>query len=226
MVNGPRKCHPDRSVTLSFDCLEGRALMSGGVHAGSAASASPQASDAPPMLVESHLLRHQNTVTGLVMTFSEPMDPVTVQNLSNYQVFPQASAAGHGAVTAAIYSPAHDSATLLLARPMTIGARKETAAGPDMFVVQGPSGPPGSYVSGITDTSGRPLDSTGDGQSDGRLLAYFKAQGSSPNPLSIAGQKAEKAQGAAVTEHLRYPYGRSVFGKVANFWKSFAQGGP
>jgi hypothetical protein len=187
------------------------------------------------MLLESHLLRHQDTVRGLVMTFSKPMDPVTAQDLSNYEVFPQFAAVGHGAitaigrpapVTAAVYDPTHDSVTLILSPPLTIRPRRGTAAGSDVFVVQGPSNPPNLYVSGITDSSGQALDSNGDGQPDGRLLAYFKAQGSSPNPLSIAGQKAQKAQLAAMLGHLRYPYGNTVFGKIANFAKFFAEGGP
>jgi hypothetical protein len=209
--------------------------LSGIVHGGSAARVVPQAGAAPPVLVESHLLRHQNTVTGLVMTFSKPMDPVTAQDLSNYEVFPQFSAAGLGAttaigrpaaVTAAVYDPAHDSVTLILAPPLTIRPRRGTAAGADMFVVQGPSNPPILYVSGITDSSGQALDSNGDGRPDGRLLAYFKAQGSSPNPLSITVQKAQKAQMAAKLEHLRHPYGNSFFGNIANFGKFFAEGGP
>ena len=49
------------------------------------------------MLEESHLLRNGNTVTGLVMTFSKPLDPATAQDLENYQVHPRTEAAGNGA---------------------------------------------------------------------------------------------------------------------------------
>ena len=54
---------------------------------------------APPMLEESHLLRNGNTVTGLVMTFSKPLDPATAQDLKNYHVSPQTRAAGDGTVS-------------------------------------------------------------------------------------------------------------------------------
>ena len=43
---------------------------------------------APPMLDKSHLLRNGNTVTGLVMTFSKPLNPATAQDLKNYASVP------------------------------------------------------------------------------------------------------------------------------------------
>ncbi len=75
---------------------------------------------APPMLEESHLLRHGNTVTGLVMTFSKPLDPATAQDLKNYDVSPQTRAAGDGTVSAAVYNPGQDAVTLILAQPVTL----------------------------------------------------------------------------------------------------------
>ena len=59
-------------------------------------TAPPKPAVAPPMLEESHLLRNGKTVTGLVMTFSKPLDPATAQDLKNYNVSPQSPAAGDG----------------------------------------------------------------------------------------------------------------------------------
>ncbi len=75
---------------------------------------------APPMLEESHLLRSGNTVTGLVMTFSKPLDPATAQDLKNYVVSPETRAAGDGTVSAAVYNPGQDAVTLILAQPVTL----------------------------------------------------------------------------------------------------------
>src|SRR5262249_919800 len=140
---------------------------------------------APPMLEESHLLRNGNTVTGLVMTFSKPLDPATAQDLKNYQVSPLTRAAGDGTVSAAVYSPRQDAVTLILAQPVTL---KRATRG-FLFEVNNPDSD-GESASTITDTSGQALQSTGDGQPDGRLFAQFKARGSSPNLLSIASRLA------------------------------------
>ena len=137
------------------------------------------------MLEESHLLRNGNTVTGLVMTFSKPLDPATAQDLKNYQVSPQTRAAGDGTVSAAVYDPGQDSVTLILAQPVTL----KPASRGVLFEVNNPYSN-GESESTITDTSGQALQSTGDGQPDGRLFAQFKARGSSPNPLSIASRLA------------------------------------
>ena len=62
-----------------------------------------------------------------------------------------------------------------------------------MFEVNNPYSN-GESESTITDTSGQALQSTGDGQPDGRLFAQFKARGSSPNPLSIASRLARSGK--------------------------------
>ena len=144
-------------------------------------AAAQQAAVEPPMLEESHLLRNGNTVTGLVMTFSKPLDPATAQDLENYQVHPRTEAAGNGAVSAAVYNPVQDSVTLILAQPVTL----KPASRGVLFEVNNLDSN-GQSESTITDTSGQALQSTGDGQPDGVLLAQFKARGSSPNPLSLA----------------------------------------
>src|SRR5262249_19463130 len=84
------------------------------------AVARPKPAVAPPMLEKSHLLRTGNTVTGLVMTFSKPLDPATAQDLKNYQVSPTTRAAGDGTVSAAVYNPGQDSVTLILAQPVRL----------------------------------------------------------------------------------------------------------
>ena len=137
------------------------------------------------MMEESHLLRNGNTVTGLVMTFSKPLDPATAQDLRNYQVSPQTGAAGDGTVSAAVYNPGKDSVTLILAQPVTL----KPASRGVLFEVNNPYSN-GKSESTITDTSGQALQSTGDGQPDGLLFAQFKARGSWRNPFSIASRLA------------------------------------
>jgi hypothetical protein len=211
MVKALGNVRPDRAGPQGVEFLEGRALLSGLTHAAAAAAqqavnarpmlaiAQPTTTvaprvktvtpsmlaGAPPMLEKSHLLRNGNTVTGLVMTFSKPLDPATAQDLQNYDVSPLTRAAGDGTVSAAVYNPGQDSVTLILAQPVTL---KRGSRGV-LFEVNNPYSNDES-ASTITDTSGQALQSTGDGQPDGRLYAQFKARGSSPNPLSIASRLA------------------------------------
>ncbi len=74
-----------------------------------------------------------------------------------------------------------------------------------MFEVNNPYSN-GESESTITDTSGQALQSTGDGQPDGRLFAQFRARGSSPNPLSIASRLAR----ARAVQHKHANLGDSI----------------
>jgi hypothetical protein len=165
---------------------------------------------APPMQRESHLLRDGNTVTGLVMTFSKPLDPATAQDLKNYHVSPLTPAAGDSTVSAVVYNPGQDAVTLILAQPVTL---KRATRGV-LFEVNNPDSN-GESESTITDTSRQALQSTGGGQPDGRLFAQFKARGSSPNPLSIASRLAR----ARAVQHKYANLGDSIskeFHNLAN----------
>jgi hypothetical protein len=143
MIKARRNVRPDRACPRGIEFLKGRALLSGLTHAAAAAAqqaaiAQPSTTAAqptttvaprvktvtpsmlavaPPMLEESHLLRNGNTVTGLVMTFSKPLDPATVQDLENYDVSSQTRAAGDGTVSATVYNPGQDAVTLIPAQP-------------------------------------------------------------------------------------------------------------
>lgn len=240
MINARRNVRPDRAGLQGIEFLEGRALLSGLTQAPAATTqqadiaapvttvAAPATTRAPaattvaprvktvapammavapPMLEESHLLRSGNTVTGLVMTFSKPLDPATAQDLMNYHVSPQTRAAGDGAVRAAVYDSGRDAVTLILAQPVTL---KRASRGV-LFEVNNPSSD-GESESTITDTSGQALQSTGDGQPDGRLFAQFKARGSSPNPLSIASRLAR----ARAVQHKYANLGDSISGGFNN----------
>jgi hypothetical protein len=251
------------------------------------------ATSAPPKLVESHLLRDGNTVTGLVMTFSKPLDPATAQDVGNYTLIPSGPAEGNGAVTAAVYDAANDSVTLVLAQAVTIPPARGLAAHSFDFTVEGPTSastaaanysmalsriaypsvhsaspsgatasgtatvstspsgatasgtattstsPSGATasgtartsvpmelasqgrrldaslpVTGITDTSGQLLDSTGDGNPDGRLFAQFRARGSTPNELTVAYGKTQATKLAARLK--REVNHQSVFTQIRN----------
>jgi len=148
-------------------------VLSGGPHAAVAATAAEQAALLPPTLEESYLLRNGDTVTGLVMIFSKPLDPATAQDTKNYQLQPSVAVAANNAISAAVYNPSQDSVTLMLAQPFTL---KPTASLLDVFMVDVTPG------STITDTSGHTLVSGFD-EYPGMLLADFVSQGPQPNPL-------------------------------------------
>jgi hypothetical protein len=185
IASGPARSGQGQAAAQQSSVTTRPMIALGMVRPGQGQAAAQRAAVAPPMLEESHLLRNGNTVTGLVMTFSKPLDPATAQDLSNYQVYPRTKAAGNGTVSAAVYNPAQDSVTLILARPVTLKPADRGV----LFGVHNPYSN-GKSESTITDTSGQALQSTGDGQPDGLLSAQFKARGSSPNPLSLASRLA------------------------------------
>jgi hypothetical protein len=243
MTKVRRNVRPDRAAPNGIECLEARALLSGVTHAAATPTqpaaivrptlaiatpattvttpaktvVRPMLANAPPMLDESHLLRNGNTVTGLVMTFSKPLDPATAQDRNNYDVSPLTRAAGDGTVSAAVYNPGHDSVTLILAQPVTL----KPASRGVLFEVNNPYSN-GESESTITDTSGQALQSTGDGHPDGRLFAQFEARGSSPNPLSIASRLARAREiqhkYANLGDSISRGFGNAVSGVISTLF--------
>ena len=91
MIKAHGKVRSVRTHSLGVECLEGRVVLSGAGHAAAGASAAAVAAEQsalPPTLEESYLLKNGDTVTGLVMVFSKPLDPATAQDVNNYKVQP------------------------------------------------------------------------------------------------------------------------------------------
>lgn len=163
MTGAHGKVRPNRTRSLGMECLEERTVLSGVSHAAAmtahqaavAAATAQETARLPPTLIESHLQRDGDTVTGLVMVFSKPLNPATAQDVMNYNVHLVGVPVSP---SAAVYNPSQESVTLMLARPVKLDARG------------------GFYVtlsSTITDTSGNGLH---------QGVANFTARGPSPNP--------------------------------------------
>lgn len=135
-------------------------------------------------MIKSYFQRSGDTVTGLVMVFSKPLDPATAQDVSTYQI--SRSVRNHTSsdgfsvsASAAVYNPSQDSVTLILAQPFKLSP----APMKDTFFV---GLTPGST---ITDTSGNVLIYAsafllyGKPTLSSSNLAEFVAKGPSPSPF-------------------------------------------
>lgn len=151
-------------------------MLSGAGHAAAGASAAAVAAEQaalPPTLETSSLLKDGDTVTGIVLVFSKPLDPATAQVVYNYQVTKSMTGIPFPTITAAVYDASRDSVTLMLAQPFTL---PRTSPGQDVFTVFIPPFP------SITDASGQSLIAGTYGQ-PGSILCNVPAQGTAPNPL-------------------------------------------
>jgi hypothetical protein len=174
-------------------------VLSGAGHAAADASAAAVAAEQaalPPALESSSLLKNGDTVTGVVLVFSKPLNPATAQDVNNYQVEGSIAGIPTPTITSAIYNASQDSVTLMLAQPFTIPHIATLPGLPqpqDVLSVTVPQQP-----SKITDTSGQPLVS-GTGGMLGNFLCDVPAQGTLPNPL-IGGRFSQARLNAFVSK--------------------------
>jgi hypothetical protein len=189
MIKPHKKGRPNRARSLGLDRLEGRALLHGGgaAHASAAVpveSASEVAAEQallPPTLEESYCILNGNSITGLVMIFSKPLDPTTATNLNNYQVI-DALPTNDG-ISSAVYNPSLNSVTLTLAQPFPVLPTTNydvlsVDVTTEAWLNEASSkAPTAASTSSITDPSGQPL------VLDAYVLANFNPQGPMPNPL-------------------------------------------
>jgi hypothetical protein len=134
----------------------------------------------PPTVVAARELAKGRKLTGVVITFTKAMNPVPVQNPSNYAIVDLLRSRANPAresqqqymsslnsalvpVSQSVYDPNTHSVTITPAKPMRTSLFL-MVVDPRTFSTNGP--PP---VSPITDSVGNPLDSLGTGVPDGIL---------------------------------------------------------
>jgi hypothetical protein len=127
-----------------------------------------------PSVENLQLLSDQRGITGIVLSFSEPLDPARAVNLLNYNYSVQAAGKDQRfgtlddllfGIASAVYNPTNQSVTLRLATPvrcnsfirLTINQLTDNAAQPI----------------GVADTAGNLLDGNNDGRPGGVFLATF-----------------------------------------------------
>src|SRR4051794_30978564 len=133
MIKLHRSVRPGRTRSLGVECLEGRAVLSGASHAAAViahqhavgAATAKETALLPPAMIKSYFQQSGDTVTGLVMVFSKPLDPATAQNVNNYQISgslktPTSYTGFPVGASAAVYDPSQDSVTLVLAQPFKL----------------------------------------------------------------------------------------------------------
>jgi uncharacterized repeat protein (TIGR01451 family) len=115
----------------------------------------------PPTVLAQRLLVTRQAITGIVLTFSEPMDPFQAEALNNYSLSHAGSGGLPGAadgapipLASARYDPRRRTVTLTPQRPLPVGQFYQLTAN-------------GKGASGLTDTSGNVLDGDQNGLPDG-----------------------------------------------------------
>lgn len=146
-----------RGVRPVADALEARSSPGAGF---ASLSALPYAGE--PEVRESHLAVRRHQVTGFVVTFTKDMDSRAFTDVGRFRVVVDGRAGTESVpLGGAVYDPGHRRLTLVPAQPVA----------PGRFAVE-PSG--GASTDFLTDTAGRPLDTTD------RAFAHFTPSGSQP----------------------------------------------
>jgi titin len=135
-----------------------------------------------PTVQNIQLLGSSRGATGILITFSEPLDAASAQNLLNYGYSVHTAGRDHRFGTrddlivgliSAVYDAATESVTLTLAKPMHPGVPFQLSINPTTGFVGG---------GGVSDTYGTPLDAAGNGVPGGtyQTVLIFRGQGSAP----------------------------------------------
>ena len=186
----------------SIETLEGRELLSTTANVvaalGAALIDTPPPTPTYPVIDQSHTVITRGKVTGLVIEFSHPMNPVSATNLQNYEVdaYPRntyaflPSATTHVSISTIAYNPNTDSVTIALAAPLPL-AKVGT------FGVSTPYPDGGT----IRDAQGVALSSSTMGSTpDGQLSTYIAARGISYGPIEM--QQQEQVLTTAIMRKL------------------------
>lgn len=160
------------------ETLEKRSLLSGAVHNPVSAAEEPDLT--PPTLVKEQLLgTDPRQVAGVVLTFSEPLDPVSAQDLKNYRVgrrtdqkqnydpnfnHVEQEAFKDGLIrfTSAVYDPATLTVTLTPVEPFNITRKFRTIR----VLARGPN-------RAVKDLAGNILDGDGNGKPTGDAVHKY-----------------------------------------------------
>jgi uncharacterized repeat protein (TIGR01451 family) len=126
----------------------------------------------PPTILAQRLIVSRHAITGIVLTFSQPMDPVQAEALNNYGLFHSGNGNTQGSpipLASAQYDPSSRTVTLAPASPLPLGRFYEITAN-------------GQGASGLTDTSGNVLDGDQNGYPDG-IYKSFIGRGTPTRPI-------------------------------------------
>jgi Calx-beta domain/Bacterial Ig-like domain len=161
---------------------------------------SPTSDTTAPTVSRVGLQTTGHTITGVVLTFSEPMDPGPVQNVQNYFLYKdlqQTIGAGVGPripITSAVYNASAQTVTLTPASPLPARTLHEITFNQYYrnlgIGITSPSNDVGVIPSPITDTAGVPLFDPIDGLLDGTFTVDF----ASGTTLKVIGVTANFAR--------------------------------
>jgi uncharacterized repeat protein (TIGR01451 family) len=131
-----------------------------------------------PTILAQRLITSRKAITGIVLTFSAPMDPVQAEALNNYSIrlagkngLPGNPEGPTIPLASAQYNASRRTVTLTPVRPLSLGQFYQ-------FLANGPGS------SGLTDTSGNVLDGDQNGVPDGIYQSYI-GRGTSVRPLAF-----------------------------------------
>lgn len=115
----------------------------------------------PPTILAQRLIVSRQAITGIVLTFSTPMDPVQAEALNNYRLRLSGKSGLPGApegptipLASAVYDARRRTVTLTLKQSLTLGRFYQITVN-------------GQGASGMTDTAGNVLDGDRNGLPDG-----------------------------------------------------------
>ena len=143
----------------------------------------------PPTILAQRLIVSQQAITGIVLTFSQPMNPLLAASVNNYQIL-----SGNGAGTpipliSARYNAARQTVTLIPQRPLVLGQFYELTAN-------------GKGAPGLTDLAGNVLDGDQNGLPDG-IFTTTIGRGTSRRPLRFQADQAIPHPAPAPPHHPR-----------------------
>jgi uncharacterized repeat protein (TIGR01451 family) len=131
----------------------------------------------PPTILSQRLIVSTQAITGIVLTFSRPMDPVQAQALNNYELRYSANNGlpGHPGRVIRLVSARYDAN----ARTVTLVPQHALALGRFYQLTAN-----GAGASGLTDVNGVPLDGTGNGLPNGIYQVIF-GRGTKVRPVTV-----------------------------------------
>jgi hypothetical protein len=167
--------HRSSATTASVEGLEGRSLLSAAVMAAPPVSAAEEPDVTGPMLVKEQLLGPDpRGVLGVVLTFNEPLDEASAEDLDHFRVGKGTDRRQHNdddrfrgnegglvAFQSAVYDPANFTVTLTAQEPFNIVRRLRT-----IRVL-------GRENDAVRDVAGNALDGDGNGRPGGDSVQQY-----------------------------------------------------
>jgi hypothetical protein len=169
IINDPI-VEPDETVNLILGAPTGGATL-GAPAAATLTIANDDVDQVGPNVVDLRTVASRQRITGIVVAYSEPLDPVHAQDLFNYELVSEGRDGRFGtfddtrvALRAATYDPATSSVLLTPAVPLRFGTFYRVRVNPNVIPVAGRN---------VTDVAGNLLDGNNDGVPGGTYLALI-----------------------------------------------------